>query len=70
MATKPGFVNINLTIPIPMRDALKADYVKIPRFWENLGQFFVSIVANLTRAELEEVKKEFPLAYEFVEDCL
>ena len=70
MATKPGFVNINITISIAMRDALKETFEKMPKFWKNVGEMFASMAGTYTRAQLDDLKHEFPLPYEFVEECL
>ena len=45
-------------------------FTKQTEFWKELGELFVAMAGNSTRAELEAVKGEFPLAFEFVEDYI
>ena len=49
---------------------LKAQFKSPKAFWKSLGEMYGVMAGYLTREELEAIKTEFPLAYEFVEDCL
>ena len=48
----------------------RAKFPKTREFWAELGRLFVALAGNCTRDELHALRREFPIAFEFVEEYL
>ena len=66
MATPKGKAVLSKQVDKLFREKFE----KQSMFWEELGLLFVAMAGNSTRQELDEIKHEFPIAFEFVEECL
>ena len=57
---KPGYTNINLSVPIELWHELKAEYEKFPKMWAEMFHMFAAFIGETPDFGVS-ITTEFPL---------
>ena len=66
MSYEEEFKTMAIRVPVTMKEQFDSP----KEFWKAVGLMFAAMAGQFTRIQLDEIKAEFPIPYQFVEECL